>query len=169
MNKNKLAFSTIIILLLTIVFIYNENKRPKLTVHENEEIVTLVESYYNNMMEKDYKGALGKVDLSKEDYNENLLILNSRIGYTIQQGFDDTHHWMTAVNGSYDYVAYDVQSKSFVVKTAVKITYKGKTTVENQLVFIKSTKGKFKIKKITAPEKYYDECTYILQKNNVYT
>lgn len=163
MNEKKLTFSIIIvILLIPIIFIYNENYRPKLTAQENEEIVTLVESYYNNIREKDYKGALEKVDLSKEDYNKNLLILNSRIGYTLQQAFDDTHHYMTAVNGSYDYVAYDKQSKSFVVKTAVKITYKGNTSIENQLVFIKKTKGKFKIKNITAPEKYYEDCTYIL-------
>lgn len=163
MGKRKSIFVIVIIIIsIMIIWFYkNNNIYGKITDRENEAVISLVNSYYDDIMSKDFKGALLKIDLSKEDYNRDLEIWNNRKDYTIQQVNDG--YWTISVNGRHDYVSYDQENKCFEVNTVIRIMYKSIVTEENQVVYIKRFKKEnFKIINILAPKKDYKDCSYFV-------
>lgn len=164
MKKRRLILITVILIffiLTTMIYKYNQSNNLKLTSQENKEIISLVESYFDNLMNKDYKEALEMVDLSKEDYSNDIEILNNRKGYTIQQANDG--YWTTSCNGGDDCIIYDKEAKAFAVDTVVKIIYQGKIYPENEIVYVKRIGKKgFKISSIHTPMKPYEDCSYMI-------
>ena len=162
MGKGKLILLVAFVMVLSLAtWVYKINVNSKLTSEEKSKIILLVNSYYNNMMDKDYKGALDLVDITKSDYEKDLEILNSRKGYVVQQRLDG-NHWIVPNNGSYDYTFYDKQSNCFIVETGANIIYKDNIYQSTEAVSIKRVGKNFKIVRIITDDKFgYIRGSYI--------
>jgi len=69
--KNVIVILVILIIILLAVLFGkgNSSKSIKITPETKKEIITLVNNYYNNMMNKDYESALKLIDLEKSNYD----------------------------------------------------------------------------------------------------
>jgi len=165
-KRKSILITVILIIFFLALWIYKYNQYKnygKLTPQENAEIISIVNSYFDCLKNKDYKGALEKIDLSKEDYNNDLEKWNNRDakGYDIQQVNDG--HWTTGANGKHDYVLYYEDEKIFAVDTVDYFTYNGRTNGENQIVYVKRFgKEGFKICNILTDMKPYIDCSYVI-------
>jgi len=162
MRKRKLLLLIALLILFSFAaWIYKINVNSKLTSEEKSKVIALVNSYYDNMMNKDYKGALALVDLTRSEYDKALETLNSSKGYVVQQSLEG-NHWIIPCNGRYDYVAYDKQSNCFSVEAGANIIYKDSTYQSTEDVFIKRIGKNFKIVKICTDDRFgYIRGSYI--------
>lgn len=154
MRKGKLILLiTLLISFFLAVWIYKINVDSKLTSEENSKVITLVNSYYNNMMNKDYKAALDLVDITGSEYDKAFQTLSNSKGYVVKQRLEG-NHWVIPCNGRYDYVFYNKQSNCFGVETGANITYNDSTYQSTEDVFIKRKGKNFIIVKISTDDRF---------------
>lgn len=154
MGKRKLVLLVALLVFFSIVAcIYKIKTNSKLTLDEKSKINSLVISYYNNMMNKNYKGTLDLIDITQSEYDKDLEILNSTEGYVFQQRLEG-NNWIIPCNGSYDCIIYDQQSNCFTVNTGANIIYKNLDYYTTENVFVKRTGNNFKIIKVITNDRF---------------
>jgi hypothetical protein len=158
LRKSKgLGVVIILVLLVSAFFIINQINNSKisaskLTQCEKDKIVNTINSYYNNMANKNYKTAFKLMDYSNLDINKDLEILSNAKEYKIEPILEDGS-WIVPTNGTY-YISFDDNNKDFVVKTAVGIVYGNEKDRANDVVYIKKIGQSYKIVKIVTSDKY---------------
>jgi hypothetical protein len=141
------------------------NSSSEITIEDKGKVISLVNSYYNRMMNKDYQGALQLVDLDKPNYDKDLDTL-SNSNYNLKPCLDGDY-WVVPVNGSHDNVSYHEQIKCLGVEVAISVTYDNQTYLLNEIVYVKKLGNSFKIVKIDTTDKYIlINISYI---NNIYS
>ncbi|KYH35544.1 hypothetical protein CLTEP_04830 [Clostridium tepidiprofundi DSM 19306] len=152
MRKRVLGIVLLIVCSL-LLCMYKSNMNIKLDNKEKTEIISLVNSYYNRLMNRDYRGTLELIDLSKTDYNKAYQSLSNNNGYKIQQRLE-ANHWIIPVNSKYDYICYDKKNKSFVILIGANIINNGKRYAVTERVYVKKIGWHFKIIKITTDDRF---------------
>jgi len=154
MRKERLIIWTALVMLFFLgVWAYKVNISSKLTPEEKAKIITLVNSYYNNMMNKDYKGALDLVDITESEYDKALSTLNNNKEYVVRQNFEG-NHWIISSKETDDPVYYDKTSNCFIVEIGAKIIYNGSPYEATEEVYIKRIGKNFKVVKIITDDRF---------------
>jgi hypothetical protein len=154
-KKVKISRAVILLTLFLVVilgFKIKSNADLKLNSEEKEKVISLVSTYYNNMMNKDYKAALALVDLEKSDYEADLAALTSS-NYNIKTELSGGN-WIVPVNGKYDYVSINEQDKYFSVETIINLTTNNNNYSLNEMVYVKRLNNDFKIIKVDTTDRY---------------
>jgi hypothetical protein len=152
-------------LLVVLGFNIKSNSSPELTIEDKGKVISLVNSYYNRMMDKDYQGALQLVNLDKPNYDKDLETLYNS-NYNLKPCLYG-NYWVVPVTGSHDDVSYQEQFKCLSVEVAISVTYDNQTYLLNEIVYVKGHDNSFKIVKIDTTDKYsLLNISYI---NNVYS
>lgn len=165
MGKKLIIIICATLLLVVLGLKIKSNSSSELTVEDRAKIISLVNSYYNRMRNKDYEGALKLVELDKPNYYKDLATLTNS-NYNLKPCLDGGY-WVVPVNGSHEYISNYEQIKCFGVEVAMSVTYDDKTYDLNELVYVKKVDNSFKIVKIGTTNRYSSlNISYI---NNVYS
>jgi hypothetical protein len=154
MRKGNLMLLCILLISFFLVgIIYKTNLNSKLNTEEKKEIISIVNSYYDRIMSKDYKSALDLVNLSEDNYDKQLEIITGYKEYKIVQRLDG-NRWVVPMNGKYDYMYYDKRSKCFIILTGVRVINNSDTYEATENVYVKRFGKQFKIVKITTDDRF---------------
>lgn len=154
LKKGKLILlGTLLIVFSLVTWKYTINKSSQLNSEEKMNIILLVNTYYNRMMNEDYKGALELVNITKSDYDKDIEKLSNSNGYKIQQRLEG-NHWIIPVNGKYNHILYDEKSRCFVVEIGANIIYNSRLWEATENVYMKKIGNNFKIIKITTDDRF---------------
>lgn len=151
-RKNSLII--VFLLVLTLVgWNYNNYLNRKITPEKRANIIKTVNSYYDNLKNKNYKSALELMDYRKLDMNSDLERLKNASGYVIETSLEG-NHWVIPMNGQYDYIFYDDETKDFVVQTGAAVIYNNKMWQATENVYVRKVGNEFKIVRIDTDDKY---------------
>jgi hypothetical protein len=148
----KVKFTIGLVLTISIAtWVYKTNASPKLTAEDKSKIVTLVNFYYNNMMNKEYESALKLIDITTLDSDKTILALNNN-GYSLKRSLEG-ESWIIPINGR-DEVFYDKEDKSFFTQTGALITYETDSFAVTENVYVSKVGRDFKITRITTDDRH---------------
>lgn len=150
MGKKVRLIIGVVLLIAASAWVYKVNVNPKLTDEEKSKIVTLVNAYYNHMMNKEYESALKLTYLITSEYDKTIFALKSN-DYSVKRGLEG-NSWIVPCDGRDD-VYYDKESKCFFTETAALFIYKTDSRATNELVYVKKSGDDFKITKIITDER----------------
>ena len=150
-GKVKLFFAILTVILLT-AWVYKTNVNAKLTPEEKLKIISLVNSYYDDMMDKNYEGALKLMDITDSDYDKAITTLNNNKEYTVQRSLEG-NSWIVPSNGRDD-VYYDKERKCFHTLTGALIIYKNDNYAAIENVYVKKVGKNFRIINITTDDRF---------------
>lgn len=150
-RKVKLFLAALAVIYL-ITWTYKTYTTPKLTNEENLEIISLVNSYYSYMMDKEYESALKLVDMEKADYDKAILTLNNNKVFAVQRRLEG-NKWIIPIN-SREEVFYDKQIKSFFAQTGALIIDRNYNYAATENVYVKKVGKRFMITKITTDDRF---------------
>jgi hypothetical protein len=145
----------VVLVIAIAAWTYKINANPKLTSEEKLKVVTLVNSYYNNMMNKEYESALKLIDKTTSDFNKIITALNNA-DYSLKRSLAG-ESWIIPINGR-DEVFYDKENKSFFTQTGALIIYKtesfSKSYAATENVYVHKVGNDFRITKITTDDDF---------------
>lgn len=150
-GKVKLIIPIVLAIVLA-AWIYKAYANPELTTEEESKIVSLVNSYYNNMMDRDYESALKLIDMSNSDYDKTISTLNNNKDYTVKRRLEGDS-WMIPSNGK-NYVYYDKESKRFYTEIGALIINKSNSYGATENVYVRKVGKDFKITRITTDDRF---------------
>jgi hypothetical protein len=145
-------FLAALAIIYLITWAYKTYTTPKLTNEDNSEIISLVNSYYNYMVDKDYESALKLLDMEKADYDKAVLTLNNNKVFAVQRSLE-ANKWIIPVNGNNE-VYYDKENKSFYTQTGTLIIDKNYNYAATENVYVKKVGKRFMITKIITDDKF---------------
>jgi hypothetical protein len=146
------TFLAALAIICLITWAYKTYTIPKLTNEENSEIISLVNSYYNYMVDKDYESALKLVDMEKADYDKAVLTLNNNKVFAVQRSLE-ANKWIIPVNGKSE-MYYDKENKSFYTQTGTLIIDKNYNYAATENVYVKKVGKRFMITKIITDDEF---------------